>query len=172
MDVKTIILGFLSEGEMSGYDIKLAFSNSIGFFYDASFGAIYPALRKLEEEGLVTKQEIIQSGKPNKILYQITDSGKELFYKEMMSPIVPPVLRSDMLVKIFFAGNRSVEEQQALLKSGLDMQKKLLDNTKKAFSKMAETLDPYQTFCWQYTMNHLEMTIKFIEDHAPTRLKQ
>ncbi|WP_134685936.1 PadR family transcriptional regulator [Brevibacillus migulae] len=172
MDVKTIILGFLSEGEMSGYDIKQAFSNSIGFFYDASFGAIYPALRKLEEEGLVTKQEIIQSGKPNKILYQITDSGKDLFYQEMASPIVPPILRSDMLVKIFFAGNRTVEEREELFANGLQMQKKLLENTKKAFAKMADSLDPYQTFCWKYTMNHLEMTIKFIEDQAPHLLKQ
>lgn len=107
MDVKTIILGFLSYGEMSGYDIKQAFSNSIGFFYDASFGAIYPALRKLEEEGLVTKQEVIQSGKPNKILYQITEQGKDTFRQEIQTPILPPVLRSDMLVKIFFGKSRS-----------------------------------------------------------------
>ncbi|MGE5704103.1 MAG: PadR family transcriptional regulator, partial [Clostridia bacterium] len=107
MDVKTIILGFLNDGEMSGYDIKQSFSNSIGFFYDASFGAIYPALRKLEEEGLVTKREIIQSGKPNKILYNITTEGQAVFQKEMMTPIQQPVVRSDMLVKLFFAGKRT-----------------------------------------------------------------
>lgn len=170
MDVKTIILGFLNEREMSGYDIKHAFSNCIGFFYDASFGAIYPALRKLEEEGLVTKQEIVQSGKPNKILYSITDSGRKLFHQEMISPIVPPVLRSDLLVKIFFAQGRSNTEQQTLLASGLDMQKKMLEKTTKAYEKMAATLDPYQRFCWEYTINHLEMTIAYIEEKAPKLL--
>lgn len=172
MDVKTIILGFLSKGEMSGYDIKQAFSNSIGFFYDASFGAIYPALRKLEEEGLVTKQKIIQTGKPNKIVYRITDSGKELFQQEMMSPLLPPILRSDMLVKVFFAANRSKEDQQALFAEGLMLQQKMLMDTRRAYAKVAQKLDPFQTFCWEYTLNHLEMTIKFLEEKTPVPAKQ
>jgi DNA-binding PadR family transcriptional regulator len=172
MDVKTIILGFLNEREMSGYDIKQAFSNSIGFFYDASFGAIYPALRKLEEDGYVTKQEVIQSGKPNKIMYSITDKGREMFHEEMMTPILQPVLRSDMLVKFFFAGKRSEEEQKAIYEGGLEMQKKLLAKTKKAYAKMADSMDDFQKFCWQYTLHHLETTIHFLEEKAPELLKE
>jgi len=172
MDVKTIILGFLSHGEMSGYDIKQAFSNSIGFFYDASFGAIYPALRKLEEEGFVTKQEIIQSGKPNKILYKITQEGRALFLREMNTPIMPPVLRSDMLVKIFFGNSRTPEERKALLKSCLDTQRTLLRQTRESYDKLREGLDPYQRFCWEYILHHLQNTILFLETRAPELLKQ
>jgi DNA-binding PadR family transcriptional regulator len=172
MDVKTIILGFLSHGEMSGYDIKQAFSNSIGFFYDASFGAIYPALRKLEEEGFVTKQEIIQSGKPNKILYKITDAGRELFHQEMNTPILPPVLRSDMLVKIFFGNSRSPEEQKALLDACLDTQRKLLRQTSEAYHKLQENFDQYQRFCWEYTIHHLESTVAFLENRMSGLLQK
>lgn len=172
MDVKTIILGFLSYGEMSGYDIKQAFTNSIGFFYDASFGAIYPALRKLEEEGHVTKQEIIQSGKPNKILYRITDTGKETFRQEIQTPIVPPVLRSDMLVKIFFGKSRSPEEQQELLDSCIETQRHLLEQSRATFSKLSAEFDEYQRFCWEYTIHHLESTIAFLEQKSPSLLKQ
>ncbi len=171
MDVKTIILGFLNHGEMSGYDIKQAFSNSIGFFYDASFGAIYPALRKLEEEGYVTKQEIIQSGKPNKILYKITEAGRELFHQEIQSPILPPVLRSDMLVKIFFGNSRTPEEQKALLDACLQTQYKLLRHSKDTFSKLKDGFDHYQRFCWEYTIHHLETTISFLEQKKPELLQ-
>jgi len=171
MDVKTIILGFLNTEDMSGYDIKQAFSNCIGFFYDASFGAIYPALRKLEEEGCVTKQEIIQSGKPNKILYSITEKGREVFEQEIMTPVLPPVLRSDMLVKIYFAGNRSLEERKSLLENGLAMQKQLYANTKKSYARLVDRLDAHQRFCWEYTLNHLEMTINYLETHTPALLK-
>jgi DNA-binding PadR family transcriptional regulator len=172
MDVKTIILGFLSHGEMSGYDIKQAFSNSIGFFYDASFGAIYPALRKLEEEGYVTKREIIQSGKPNKILYRITEAGKELFLREIQTPIMPPVLRSDMLVKIFFGSSRTPAEQEALLKECLDTQRKLLQQTRQNYYKLQDGFDDYQKFCWEYTIHHLETTISFLEQKIPLLLKK
>lgn len=172
MDVKTIILGFLSYGEMSGYDIKQAFTNSIGFFYDASFGAIYPALRKLEEEGYVTKQEIIQSGKPNKILYRITESGKGTFLQEIQTPIVPAVLRSDMLVKIFFGKSRSQEEQQELIESCIEVQRQVLQQSKTTFNKLEANFDEYQRFCWEYTIHHLETTITFLEQKSSSLLKQ
>ncbi|MED1781322.1 PadR family transcriptional regulator [Brevibacillus fortis] len=172
MDVKTIILGFLSYGEMSGYDIKQAFTNSIGFFYDASFGAIYPALRKLEEEGFVTKQEIIQSGKPNKILYRITEAGKQSFRQEIQTPILPPVLRSDMLVKIFFGKSRTIDEQKDLLEGCLDTQRQLLQQSKDSYKKLEVNFDEYQRFCWEYTIHHLESTISFMEQKMTSLLKQ
>lgn len=172
MDVKTIILGFLSYGEMSGYDIKQAFSNSIGFFYDASFGAIYPALRKLEEEGLVTKQEVIQSGKPNKILYKITIAGEQTFQQEIQTPILPPVLRSDMLVKIFFGKGRTIEEQRELVNNCLSTQRQMLAQTKVTYQKLKNGFDEYQQFCWEYTIHHLETTITFLEQKAPSLIKE
>ncbi|MGO0062310.1 PadR family transcriptional regulator [Brevibacillus fluminis] len=172
MDVKTIILGFLNDGEMSGYDIKQFFSNSIGFFYDASFGAIYPALRKLEEEGLVTKREIIQSGKPNKILYSITDSGKELFQKEMMTPIQPPIVRSDMLVKLFFAGKRTPQEQEKLFDACLQHQKDLLAHTAKSRAKLADGMDEFQQFSWDYSLHYIQSTVQFLEDNKDRLLKK
>ncbi|MEJ8543970.1 PadR family transcriptional regulator [Brevibacillus borstelensis] len=172
MDVKTIILGFLNYGEMSGYDIKQAFTNSIGFFYDASFGAIYPALRKLEEEGYVTKQEIIQSGKPNKILYRITEAGKATFNMEIQSAILPPVLRSDMLVKIFFGNSRTEAEQRELMESCLELQHNMLKQSRDSYAKLKDTFDDYQKFCWEYTIHHLEMTIAFLEQKMPALLKK
>ncbi|GEC91991.1 PadR family transcriptional regulator [Brevibacillus brevis] len=159
-------------GEMSGYDIKQAFTNSIGFFYDASFGAIYPALRKLEEEGFVTKQEIIQSGKPNKILYRITEAGKQSFRQEIQTPILPPVLRSDMLVKIFFGKSRTIDEQKDLLEGCLDTQRQLLQQSKASYKKLEVNFDEYQRFCWEYTIHHLESTISFMEQKMTSLLKQ
>lgn len=172
MDVKTIILGFLSYGEMSGYDIKQAFTNSIGPFYDASFGAIYPALRKLEEDGFVTKQEVIQSGKPNKILYRITEAGAKAFQEEMQTPILPPVIRSDMLVKFYFGGRRSPEEQRQLLNNALEFQRQMLAQTRANYQKLQAHFDEYQRFCWEYTIHHLEATISFLEEKAPALVRE
>lgn len=163
MDVKTIILGFLYYGEMSGYDIKQAFSNNIGYFYDASYGAIYPALRKMEQDGYVTKREIVQSGKPNKILYSITEEGKRLFHTEINTPIQPAMLRSNMLVKLFFGGLRSAEERNNLIEDGVLYQQKVYEQSKKKFKEIENELDEYQTLCWEYTLDLLKYNIQFLE---------
>ena len=50
MDVKTLCIGILSLGDASGYEIKKQLEERFSFFYDASFGSIYPALNKLQKE--------------------------------------------------------------------------------------------------------------------------
>ena len=62
MDVKTIILGFLMDNSMTGYELKKAFSISFSFFSGISYGSIYPALKKMEGEGLITMIHQIADG--------------------------------------------------------------------------------------------------------------
>ena len=51
------ILGFLTWGPMSGYEIRKRVEESIGNFWSVSFGQIYPELRRLEAEGLFRRDE-------------------------------------------------------------------------------------------------------------------
>jgi len=162
MDIRSIILGFLNFRDMSGYDIKQFFSNNVGLIYDASYGAIYPTLRKLEQEELVTKNEIVQVGKPNKILYSITQKGKDEFYKQMLTPIEPPVFRSDSLVRLFFAGQLPAKNRQELLEKSIQFQKQLYKHLQKTYENLND-LDPYQQTCWEYSLMQLENTIRFFE---------
>jgi DNA-binding PadR family transcriptional regulator len=48
-----VILGMLALGARTGYDIKRAIDLSTRFFWNASYGQIYPELHRLEERGLV-----------------------------------------------------------------------------------------------------------------------
>jgi DNA-binding PadR family transcriptional regulator len=49
-----IILGMLYNCQTTGYDLKKHIENSIGVLYKASYGSIYPALKRLTENGMVT----------------------------------------------------------------------------------------------------------------------
>ena len=51
-----IILGILGRGPLSGYEVQKAIKTSTGFFWQESFGQIYPALFELEKSGSVTKK--------------------------------------------------------------------------------------------------------------------
>ena len=48
-----VILGMLSFGPKSGYEIKALVDRSTRFFWAASYGQIYPELKRLAEAGLI-----------------------------------------------------------------------------------------------------------------------
>jgi len=77
MNVRTLCLGILSLQEASGYEIKKDVEDGLfSHFIDASYGSIYPALTQLAAEGLVTVRAEEQTGKPDKKVYAITDTGQ------------------------------------------------------------------------------------------------
>src|SRR5947207_14273481 len=71
-----VILGLLSLGPKSGYEIKASVDGAIRFFWAASYGQIYPELRKLADAGLV-EGEARPSGGRRRTVYQLTDAGRE-----------------------------------------------------------------------------------------------
>ena len=53
---KYAVLGLLTYAPLSGYDIRRIYAQSLGNFWSESYGAIYPILKRLEEEGLATRE--------------------------------------------------------------------------------------------------------------------
>ncbi|MCR8641631.1 PadR family transcriptional regulator [Paenibacillus sp. N1-5-1-14] len=102
MNSQDVILGVLMEKNYSGYEIKQRFQTVFSFFYDASFGTIYPTLKRLEADQLITKVTIAQEGKPSKHEYSITESGKKMFAHYLRSPLTADVTRSDFLTRLYF----------------------------------------------------------------------
>lgn len=102
MTSQDVILGILMSESRSGYDIKSRLEQMCSYFFDASFGTIYPMLAKMEKEGWITKESVQQEGKPNKNVYTITDKGRERFRIYMESSLAHEVLRSDLLVRLQF----------------------------------------------------------------------
>ena len=103
MDVKTLCLGVLTEGDKSGYEIKRCFEEAFSHFFVAGFGSIYPALAELSRSGLVTCESVEQEGRPDKKVYSLTPAGERLLTEELL--ITPPrhKVRSEFLVLMYFA---------------------------------------------------------------------
>jgi DNA-binding PadR family transcriptional regulator len=102
IDIKFPILGFLMESEMTGYDIKRRFRDPIGFFYRASDGSLYPALKKLAHDAMVTMRAERQGRRVRKV-YAITPKGREHFLRTLREPAQPIFVYDEAQVKIYFA---------------------------------------------------------------------
>ncbi len=101
IDIKFPVLGFLMDAEMTGYDLKRRFQESVGFFYRVSDGSLYPALKKLARDKLVTMRTA-RHGKRARKVYAITPLGRERFLKMLAEPSPPVFVHDEAQVKIYF----------------------------------------------------------------------
>lgn len=70
------LLGLLQQGESSGYDIRRLFTQTpMGTFSDSP-GAIYPALARLEKEGLIQGRNERSAGLRQRRIFRLTAAGR------------------------------------------------------------------------------------------------
>jgi DNA-binding PadR family transcriptional regulator len=102
VNAQDVILGMLQKRSYSGYELKHYFETVFSFFFDASFGTIYPTLSRMERLGYITKESIQQDNRPNKNMYTITDRGQEQFGLYLSSAMEKQTFRSDLLMRLYF----------------------------------------------------------------------
>ena len=71
-----VILGLVASGPRTGYDVKRIADSSTRFFWGASYGQIYPELRRLERDGLVESSDEPR-GRVRRRVYRITPAGQQ-----------------------------------------------------------------------------------------------
>ena len=97
------VLGLLSWGEQSGYDLRKAAERSVGYFWTPAKSRIYATLPRLVDAGLVRRRDVAQSGRPDKQLYRLTPRGEAALRRWIAeSPLEPETSRNTLLVKVFF----------------------------------------------------------------------
>ena len=73
-----LILAMLQLGPRHGYEIKKDIDRALGGMVALNNKTLYLTLKRFEEQGAVTRQVVVQTGKPNRHLYQLTERGVEL----------------------------------------------------------------------------------------------
>jgi DNA-binding PadR family transcriptional regulator len=114
------ILACLTERPMTGYELAKTFDSSMGFFWKADHQQIYRELSKLRDRGHVQAREVVQSGKPNKLVYTLTDQGKAAFRHWAARPSVPASVKDDLLVRICALDSVDIEPLRADLMARLE----------------------------------------------------
>lgn len=97
------ILGMLTFGTMSGYDLGKMVTRSIGHFFSPAKSQIYSELRRLVDLGFASVEHVTQTERPNKRLYSITPEGRRQLRQWLeSSALEPETFRSPFLLKLFF----------------------------------------------------------------------
>lgn len=88
---------------------------------------IYPTLRRLAKNGLVSKKMVVQAGRPNKNLYSITVAGKKEFEASLTTPTLPDTRRSDFLMRLYFGEYEKPADLTGIMQEQVDWLKAQID---------------------------------------------
>ena len=110
------VLGLIALEPRSGYDVKRIVDRTIRHFWAASYGQIYPELRRLVEAGWITGEDASTGGRRRR-LYRITPAGREALLEWQHGHETRIELRDESLLRLFFADTLPREEALGLLQA-------------------------------------------------------
>ena len=146
-----VILGFLRVRPMTGYRLRRNIDLSVGQFWTASFGGLYPALRRLAAEGLIKRVP-----KSEAKTYDITEKGRDAFRRWLSGSSGGVTIKDEFFLRLFFATD---DELPALLAA---IGRRLAENVdrKASLDEIAENavqMSRGQRLCLDLGQRHLEI---------------
>ena len=98
-----VILGMIALGKRTGYDIKAFVDKTARYFWAASYGQIYPELKRLEDQGLVRGRPEPSGGRARTV-YELTEAGTAALHTWLESDDGPSYeLRDEGMLKLFLS---------------------------------------------------------------------
>jgi DNA-binding PadR family transcriptional regulator len=147
---------------LHGYALKCVLEEGIAHVWPVHLAAIYPSLRKLEEEGLVTHvTEVTRSGRPDRKVYSVTDAGRQELGRWRR---LPPdsgefQMKNPLMLKLLFAKRENLPEVRSWLDAALAeseiRRKQALDSL-----VAADSLPFFVRFLRESGLAHLELQIE------------
>jgi DNA-binding PadR family transcriptional regulator len=159
-----VILGMLRHAPRSGYEIKQSVDRSTRFFWAASYGQIYPELRRLAEAGLV-EGEPQPTGGRKRTVYRLTSEGRAELRRWLDQAPERLELRDEGLLKLFFAGAAKPGKATEII----DAKQRLMEEKREAlrevepFALAAASSDPFPYLVLRYGLESSEWAIAWCE---------
>jgi DNA-binding PadR family transcriptional regulator len=133
-DFEQILLAHIGLTPSSGYDLKQFFRTTPAAVYQPSSGALYPALRRLEQRGLLQAEEAT-AGRRSRRVYRTTPTGHATTRRWVSEPVDPASVGRDLglhLMRfVFMEGIRSPAEIHAFLTDLADALETFLEALKR-----------------------------------------
>jgi PadR family transcriptional regulator, regulatory protein AphA len=151
-----VILGMLRLGQRTGYEIKSYVDCSTRFFWAASYGQIYPELRRLEDAGLVVGEEDPRGGRQRRA-YSLTAEGERVLHDWITADVPLHVeMRHEGLLRLFFGDAvapsaraelaRTIRDQHARVRDELRALQPAAERGREAPLRVLEFGIAYQDF--------------------------
>ncbi|MGH3026380.1 MAG: PadR family transcriptional regulator [Gaiellaceae bacterium] len=119
MPIQHAVLALLAEGESYGYELRNEFRESIGPQWgDLNIGHVYQVLDRLIRDGLVTKREVSQHRRPDKVMFRLTEAGERELTGWLETPSTRQAgYRDDVFLKLFAASRLGAKPLRQVIRT-------------------------------------------------------
>ena len=151
------VLGMLSLGTLSGYEIRRELAANVGAFWGESYGQIYPALRELSRKGLARRHAARRPGGPERHVYEITSKGREALHRWLADPPHPTPPRNELLLKLFFSDRDAVDQPAAWVRGLLAEETEKLRQIRRMKEQLPRGPHHHRSLrFWMMTLEYVE----------------
>jgi DNA-binding PadR family transcriptional regulator len=161
--IARVILGALSLGPKSGYEIKQLVDKATRFFWAASYGQIYPELKRLEAQGLIEGEESANGGR-RRVVFSLTARGREALRAWLLEADAGYELRDEGLLKLFFADALSPAERLALLRRFRAGRQEVLDRLREIDRAVGADGTGTRALVLEYGIGHHEWIVAWCDE--------
>jgi DNA-binding PadR family transcriptional regulator len=166
------ILGLLKEQAMHGYQLRKRLADTLGSFWQVSYGSLYPALKRLQKEEAV---EMIfpkdQMGR-RKNVYRITEKGEALFAELLEGAGQPASDDSAFSVRFAFFQYLRPETRIRLLERRRAFLEGRFSRLKESVQRLKEGIDSYTLSLMNHELAATEDNIRWMDDLIQAEQRQ
>ncbi|MBA2356850.1 MAG: PadR family transcriptional regulator [Actinobacteria bacterium] len=156
-----MLLGLLTHGPKSGYELKQVVDRSTRYFWAASYGQIYPELKRLEAAGLVKGEDAPTGGRPRRI-FRITDAGREALTVWLRGTETRMEFRDESLLRLLFADSLPREEALGLLQGRAEGFRRALAELRAIDARPGDD-PPFVDLALRYGIDWCEWVVEWCE---------
>ena len=163
------VLGLVASKPRSGYDIKRIVDKTIRHCWAASYGQIYPELKRLEEAGWITGDDVPNGGRARRV-FSITDAGRDALNGWFGGMETRIELRDESLLRLFFADTLPSEHALGLLAARREGYRAMLEH----LSSLDDGTGPDLTFVdlvYRWGLDYCEWGVEWC-DRQQRRLRR
>ena len=165
LSLEYILLGFLCQGPIHGYDLYKKISNfeSISLFWHIKQSQLYALLDKLEEDSLLTSKMVPGEAHLMRKEYQITSMGRTSFLTWVTCPVSHGRdMRQVFLAKLYFTQKSGVEVSMELIEEQKAECAEWLSSLHISYSKTTNE-QHYERMLFQFRISQIQAMIEWLD---------
>src|SRR5689334_3102803 len=161
------ILGLLLESPMHGYELRKRLTGLLGAFRAFSYGSLYPALRRMQADGLIVEEAApvgaVKMRRARRV-YVLTDAGK-LRFTELVADTGPQNYTDDGFgVHLAFFNRTPAEARMRILEGRRRQVEERREGLREAIARASNSLDRYTRQLHQLGLESSEREVKWLND--------
>lgn len=161
------VLGLLLESPMHGYELRKRLTGLLGAFRAFSYGSLYPALRRMQADGLIV-EDAAPTGTTKvrraRRVYQLTDAGRERF-AELVADTGPQNYTDDGFgVHLAFFNRTPAEARMRILEGRRRQVEERREDLREAIARASGSLDRYTKQLHQLGLESSEREVVWLNE--------